>query len=82
MKAYFDHENVDVLGRITARCGFDRVARASRARVIASSQSRTFPVFTHSHKTMAYVEKDCFGATPKPARETRALHARAREEKE
>jgi hypothetical protein len=70
MKAYFDHENIHLLGGITASCGFDWVAHASRVRVIASSRSRTCPVFTNP-QMMMFVEKDCFGATP--ARDTRAL---------
>src|SRR6266496_686165 len=72
MKTYFDRENIHVLGCVTARWGFDWVARASRVLVTASSRSRTCPVFTDP-QLMVCVGKDCFGATPKPARETHAL---------
>ena len=48
------------------------VAHASRVLVIASSQSRTF-LWTAPVANMADVQKDCFGVTLKPTRETRAL---------
>ena len=81
MKIYFDHENIHVLGCVTACCGFDWVAHASRVLVIASSRSRTCPVFINP-QMMVYVGKDCFGATPKPARETHALPFSLEQEKE
>jgi hypothetical protein len=72
MKAYLNHEKLNVYGPAATRCGFDRVAHASRVLVIASSRSRTFPAFAASW-TIVRDGKDCFGATPKPARETHAL---------
>jgi hypothetical protein len=39
MKAYFDHEKLNVFGRVEARCGFHRVARASRVLVPASRRN-------------------------------------------
>ena len=45
----------------SCRLKYIRVAHASRVLAIASSRSRTF------------AGKDCFGETPKPTRETRAL---------
>ena len=46
--------------------GPDWVEHASRVLAMASSPLRTFIV-------LAITGKDCFGGTPKPARETRAL---------
>ena len=76
MKPYFDHEKLNPFG--PAPCELDWVTHASRVPVIASSRSRTCPVFTNL-QAMAYVGKDYFGATPKIraglalARGTRAL---------
>src|SRR5262249_11191205 len=49
----------------------ERVAHASCTLASASSQSRTS--LRRSHLGRRYVNKDCFGATPKPARGTRAI---------
>jgi len=49
-----------------------RVARASRLLAMASSPSRTF-CGALIVSTISVFSKDCFGETPKPTRETRAL---------
>src|SRR6202023_2904282 len=48
------------------------VANASRVLASVSSRSRTFSVNSRS-PCEQIPQKDCFGVTPKPARETRAL---------
>jgi len=52
-----------------------RVAHASRVLAMASSPSRTFPLIPPFVPLMGFT-KACFGGTPKPARETRALPRR------
>jgi hypothetical protein len=79
MRTYFDHEKLNAPGLTDAVCELDWVAHASRVLEMAPSRSRTFPLFTNS-QTMAHVGEACFGATPKPARETRALPIIVREE--
>src|ERR1041385_2014022 len=81
MRTYFDHEKLNAPGLTDAVCELEWVAHASRpaSEAGAPSQSRTFPLFTNS-QTMAHVGEACFGATPKPAREPRALPIIVREE--
>src|SRR5918996_668688 len=52
------------------------VAHASRVLVIASSRSRTFLVLCNNSNRV--LRKGRFAATPKPARETRALPRKMR----
>ena len=50
----------------------DRGAHASRVLAIASRDRELFLYAQVDHE-MRVLGKDCFGATPKPSRETRAL---------
>src|ERR1700686_2417631 len=59
-------------GRTVSVAAFAWVAHASRVLALASRQ-RELSFSGASGKSTSPAGKDCFGATPKPARETRAL---------